>query len=144
MTFIAFFTLARKCRVLGLFPCASLFPPPTQSPLCPPPKPRKQSRHYTTMSSWTPPSPPTQAPLLLNNSLAHSPSPVDFHSLSPKKVSWYTCGPTVYDSAHLGHARLVVVVVVLVVGGEGGEGGRGLFGAGSFWEGSVSFVFCFV
>lgn len=22
-----------------------------------------------------------------------------------KKVSWYACGPTVYDDAHLGHAR---------------------------------------
>lgn len=22
-----------------------------------------------------------------------------------KKVTWYACGPTVYDDAHLGHAR---------------------------------------
>lgn len=22
-----------------------------------------------------------------------------------KRVSWYACGPTVYDDAHLGHAR---------------------------------------
>lgn len=22
-----------------------------------------------------------------------------------RQISWYTCGPTVYDSAHMGHAR---------------------------------------
>ena len=24
-----------------------------------------------------------------------------------KVVKWYTCGPTVYDSSHMGHARFV-------------------------------------
>ena len=24
----------------------------------------------------------------------------------PRKVLWYSCGPTVYDVAHMGHARL--------------------------------------
>ena len=24
---------------------------------------------------------------------------------APKKLMWYSCGPTVYDRAHLGHAR---------------------------------------
>mmetsp|Transcript_90954 Transcript_90954/g.253102 ORF Transcript_90954/g.253102 Transcript_90954/m.253102 type:complete len:896 (-) Transcript_90954:96-2783(-) len=28
-----------------------------------------------------------------------------FVPLEGKKVRWYTCGPTVYDSAHMGHAR---------------------------------------
>lgn len=28
--------------------------------------------------------------------------PIDWQN---KKVSWYACGPTVYDDAHLGHAR---------------------------------------
>lgn len=23
-----------------------------------------------------------------------------------KKVTWYSCGPTVYDASHMGHARL--------------------------------------
>ncbi len=32
-----------------------------------------------------------------------------------KQVSWYTCGPTVYDIAHVGHARCV----------DGGLMGRG-------------------
>ena len=24
-----------------------------------------------------------------------------------KRVLWYSCGPTVYDSSHMGHARFV-------------------------------------
>ena len=28
-------------------------------------------------------------------------------------LSWYTCGPTVYDDAHLGHARSYVHVDVV-------------------------------
>ena len=33
-------------------------------------------------------------------------SAVPFRPANPgKRVLWYTCGPTVYDSCHLGHAR---------------------------------------
>ena len=31
--------------------------------------------------------------------------PVRFDPAQPGKVSWYACGPTVYDKSHLGHAR---------------------------------------
>ena len=27
--------------------------------------------------------------------------------MSGRHVKWYICGPTVYDSAHMGHARYV-------------------------------------
>lgn len=27
---------------------------------------------------------------------------------APGIVTWYNCGPTVYDSSHMGHARFVV------------------------------------
>lgn len=39
------------------------------------------------------------------NSLTKSKTP--FIPIDPagKKVSWYACGPTVYDDSHLGHAR---------------------------------------
>lgn len=37
-----------------------------------------------------------------------------FEPLSPGKVSVYVCGPTVYDSCHVGHARSVVVFDVIV------------------------------
>ncbi|MDD5196243.1 MAG: cysteine--tRNA ligase [Candidatus Omnitrophica bacterium] len=29
----------------------------------------------------------------------------EFHSLKPKEVKMYVCGPTVYDEPHIGHAR---------------------------------------
>lgn len=33
-----------------------------------------------------------------------------FHPISSKRVTWYSCGPTVYDSSHLGHARNYVSI----------------------------------
>ena len=38
---------------------------------------------------------------------------VDFQPLDPKHVRFYVCGPTVYDFAHIGNARPVVVFDVL-------------------------------
>ena len=37
-----------------------------------------------------------------------------FEPVEPGKVSMYVCGPTVYDSCHIGHARSVVVFDVFV------------------------------
>jgi cysteinyl-tRNA synthetase len=46
------------------------------------------------------------APLMLLNSLIDAKVPfVPSSGAESKNISWYTCGPTVYDSAHLGHAR---------------------------------------
>lgn len=42
--------------------------------------------------------------LKLYNSLKPG-APVPFVPIEPGKVSWYSCGPTVYDKSHLGHAR---------------------------------------
>ena len=36
-----------------------------------------------------------------------------FKHLNPKKISLYACGPTVYDSPHVGNARSLVVFDVL-------------------------------
>ncbi|MEM7686306.1 MAG: cysteine--tRNA ligase, partial [Pseudomonadota bacterium] len=36
-----------------------------------------------------------------------------FHPIDPKNVRMYVCGPTVYDRAHIGNARPVVVFDVL-------------------------------
>ena len=42
--------------------------------------------------------------LMVNNSLCNK--KVEFFTKSgDRKLNWYMCGPTVYDSAHLGHAR---------------------------------------
>src|SRR5512143_3420853 len=37
----------------------------------------------------------------------------DFRPLDPKNVRMYVCGPTVYDFAHIGNARPVIVFDVL-------------------------------
>lgn len=47
---------------------------------------------------------PTMEALKLHNSLAPG-QPVPFEPIEKGKVSWYACGPTVYDKSHLGHAR---------------------------------------
>ncbi|KAL3478135.1 tRNA synthetases class I (C) catalytic domain-containing protein [Aspergillus californicus] len=57
---------------------------------------------------WIPPKtrPDTQLPpLKIYNSLTRSKD--DFVPLDPagKTVTWYGCGPTVYEDAHLGHAK---------------------------------------
>jgi cysteinyl-tRNA synthetase len=31
-----------------------------------------------------------------------------------KLIKWYTCGPTVYDSAHIGHARTYILVDLMI------------------------------
>ena len=36
-----------------------------------------------------------------------------FETIEPRKVHMYVCGPTVYDSCHIGHARSVVVFDVI-------------------------------
>ncbi|OTB07681.1 hypothetical protein M426DRAFT_8282 [Hypoxylon sp. CI-4A] len=52
------------------------------------------------------------ASIKVHNSLIHSSlkdegsvGPVPFVPIEKGKVSWYACGPTVYDQSHLGHAR---------------------------------------
>ena len=56
---------------------------------------------------WTPPTVKEHSyrtGLKVNNSLTRSKN--EFIPGKPgKAVSWYTCGPTVYDTAHMGHAR---------------------------------------
>lgn len=42
--------------------------------------------------------------LKVHNSLKPGP-PIPFIPKEEGKVSWYACGPTVYDHSHLGHAR---------------------------------------
>ena len=61
---------------------------------------------------WSPPdgadlhSPSNPATLRLYNSLLDEKVPfIPAAGSTSKNISWYTCGPTVYDSAHMGHAR---------------------------------------
>ena len=50
-------------------------------------------------------------PLSIYNTLTHQKEL--FHPIEPGKVRMYVCGPTVYDSCHIGHARSVVVFDVI-------------------------------
>jgi tRNA synthetases class I (C) catalytic domain len=76
---------------------------------------------FRTMASTSREQPPWSAPtgatphpkLRIYNSLTRSKVP--FIPLDPdgKRVTWYACGPTVYDDAHLGHARNYVSTDIL-------------------------------
>ncbi|KAK9450843.1 tRNA synthetases class I (C) catalytic domain-containing protein [Limtongia smithiae] len=48
-----------------------------------------------------PVGPPTELKLL--NTLTKTKT--TFIPITPRKVTWYCCGPTVYDAGHMGHAR---------------------------------------
>ena len=53
----------------------------------------------------------TAAPLRLYNTLTRSKE--EFAPIDPARVRMYVCGPTVYDFAHIGNARPVIVFDVL-------------------------------
>lgn len=70
-----------------------------------------------SLPPWTPPAaPPANVhlpPLKIFNSLTRNKDsfiPIDREG---KVVTWYTCGPTVYDDSHLGHARNYVSADIL-------------------------------
>ncbi len=50
-------------------------------------------------------------PLTIYNTLTKKKEP--FETVEPGKVRMYVCGPTVYDSCHIGHARSVVIFDVI-------------------------------
>jgi cysteinyl-tRNA synthetase len=66
----------------------------------PPPRPQDE----------TPPE-ATAAPLRLYNTLARAKQ--ELEPIDPEAVRMYVCGPTVYDFAHIGNARPVIVFDVL-------------------------------
>ncbi|KIW16864.1 cysteine-tRNA ligase [Exophiala spinifera] len=61
---------------------------------------------------WNQPTGPTHQPQLkIYNSLTRSKVP--FVPLQPEHITWYACGPTVYDDSHLGHARNYVTTDII-------------------------------
>lgn len=66
-----------------------------------------------TQPPWKEPKSSSPAKLKVWNSLTRSKN--DFAPIDPegKVVKWYSCGPTVYDDAHLGHARNYVTIDIL-------------------------------
>ncbi|KAF2269411.1 hypothetical protein CC78DRAFT_529201 [Lojkania enalia] len=64
-----------------------------------------------TQPPWKMPESSTPARLKIWNSLTRTKN--DFVPIDEKEVKWYSCGPTVYDDAHLGHARNYVTIDIL-------------------------------
>lgn len=54
-------------------------------------------------STWTKPEAKEAPKLKLFNSLTRQKE--EFIPLDGNNVQWYSCGPTVYDASHMGHAR---------------------------------------
>ena len=67
------------------------------------------ARRFSAMASSRRTQPPWSAPstkdtaITLVNGLTRAKN--KFHPLEEGKIKWYACGPTVYDDAHVGHAR---------------------------------------
>ncbi|KAH3668692.1 hypothetical protein OGAPHI_002446 [Ogataea philodendri] len=60
------------------------------------------------MTTWIQPEPQKPAQLVLYNTFTRSKVP--FVPTSNEEVAWYSCGPTVYNSSHMGHARNYVTI----------------------------------
>ncbi|XP_024118945.1 cysteine--tRNA ligase, cytoplasmic isoform X1 [Oryzias melastigma] len=61
--------------------------------------------------SWSPPAGGDVPQLRLYNSLTRAKEP--FFPQKGNKVTWYCCGPTVYDASHMGHARSYISFDIL-------------------------------
>ena len=61
----------------------------------------------SSQPEWTRPTPQTKEPVLeVYNSMTRKKEV--FTPVNGRRVDWYNCGPTVYDSSHMGHARYVL------------------------------------
>ncbi|KAM0790212.1 hypothetical protein ACM66B_005526 [Microbotryomycetes sp. NB124-2] len=68
------------------------------------PQATSSSQGQQQQHPWSIPAPSQPAPTLkVYNSLTRS--KVDFVTNKAGVVTWYNCGPTVYDASHMGHAR---------------------------------------
>ena len=61
------------------------------------------SRAFSSSANTTPPLQQYRTGLKIHNSLTGQKD--EFIPVNGRIVNWYTCGPTVYDSSHIGHAR---------------------------------------
>jgi cysteinyl-tRNA synthetase len=94
---------------------ADLFPnccPPTGGPIKLVDGLRQDAITKAGRADWYPPqSSGGFGGLVVNNTLTGDKQP--FVPRKGRRVTWYTCGPTVYDSSHMGHARAYVTFDIL-------------------------------
>ncbi len=61
---------------------------------------------------WSEPKTQAETPLLVKNSFTNT--KVSFvPGNNAKQVTWYSCGPTVYDASHMGHARSYITFDII-------------------------------
>ncbi|KAI9105893.1 tRNA synthetases class I (C) catalytic domain-containing protein [Phlyctochytrium arcticum] len=60
---------------------------------------------------WLKPAGSAVPKLKISNSMTKSKE--EFIPISGKSVGWYSCGPTVYDKSHMGHARAYITFDIL-------------------------------
>ncbi|XP_073073417.1 cysteine--tRNA ligase, cytoplasmic isoform X1 [Manis javanica] len=69
------------------------------------------SKGRRAQPQWSPPSRSESCKLRLYNSLTRSKDV--FLPQNGRRVTWYCCGPTVYDASHMGHARSYISFDIL-------------------------------
>ncbi|XP_066266221.1 cysteine--tRNA ligase, cytoplasmic-like [Branchiostoma lanceolatum] len=72
---------------------------------------QEQARRKRTQPTWAPPAGSSATPLKLYNSLTRKKEV--FVPQKGRRVGWYSCGPTVYDTSHMGHARSYISFDIL-------------------------------
>ncbi|KAF0887437.1 SYCC protein, partial [Crocuta crocuta] len=72
---------------------------------------RQASEGRRGQPQWSPPAGSPPCKLRLYNSLTRNKDV--FIPQNGKKVTWYCCGPTVYDASHMGHARSYISFDIL-------------------------------
>jgi len=55
---------------------------------------------------------PQHTPIVVMNSLTKKKE--ELRTIHPQTLLWYSCGPTVYDHSHLGHARNYVSLDIIM------------------------------
>ncbi|XP_032494714.1 cysteine--tRNA ligase, cytoplasmic isoform X1 [Phocoena sinus] len=76
-----------------------------------PPCGLQASRGRRTQPPWSPPAGSEPCQLRLYNSLTRRKDV--FVPQDGRRVTWYCCGPTVYDASHMGHARSYISFDIL-------------------------------
>ncbi|XP_023119725.1 cysteine--tRNA ligase, cytoplasmic isoform X1 [Amphiprion ocellaris] len=73
--------------------------------------PDSSTKGKRVQPSWSPPAGTDVPQLRLYNSLTRAKEP--FVPQRGNRVTWYCCGPTVYDASHMGHARSYISFDIL-------------------------------